>query len=127
MTSKSKFSPERRRTNRLIESPWVYNWKKKALVFVILDDDGNNNSISHLVGQNIALKDSRVGSRGINNLDSRTLTLPKLDIRNEMIVADRRKRGDESERDDDFVTPCEKSLGAEHRRSNRLIIFLLCI
>lgn len=39
---------ERRRSSRLIESPWIYNWPKKAPVYNNLDVEGGNSSEGQL-------------------------------------------------------------------------------
>ncbi|KAL1809459.1 hypothetical protein ACET3Z_026449 [Daucus carota] len=84
-------SSGRRRSNRLIESPWVFNWKKKNPVFVDLED----------------------GRSSVN------LALDKLspkEARKESMDNDRVRGGDTTEDEDDFVTPGEKFTSSGKKR-----------
>ncbi|WOG95314.1 hypothetical protein DCAR_0414628 [Daucus carota subsp. sativus] len=52
MRSESTYSPGRRRSSRLIESRWVFNWPKKPAVFVNLGEDETGNSKHEVDGEN---------------------------------------------------------------------------
>ncbi|KAL1805777.1 hypothetical protein ACET3Z_028845 [Daucus carota] len=106
MASKSTNSPGRRRSSRLIASPWVFNWPKKPAVFVNLGVDETSNSKHELDGKTKSGK-IKVGL-GVENPPG---AVDRLDVRNEML---------ESEEDDDFMTPAEKFSNSGSKRPARI-------
>ena len=97
----------RRRSSRLIESPWVYNWVKKKHAFVTIDNDGHSCKAPGIVSGGTLLKKKIRGSVfGKSQVEGSTLR-PSLDIRSERMEADRMLMRDHLEEDDEFVIPRE--------------------
>lgn len=90
----------RRRSSRLIASPWVFNWPKKPPVFVNLDEDQIGNSTPKVDAKNNSGR--KKGSLGV--------------ISPPGVVG----RLETSEDDDDFVTPLEKFSSSGSKRPARL-------
>lgn len=59
----------RRRSNRLIESPWVFSWKKKEPVSVDLEDEENRKRSTNLASDKLSQKEAK------NNLSRTFATL----------------------------------------------------
>ena len=77
----------RRRSTRLIESPWVYNWPKKAPVYINLDSEESNlvdrqtknlnkkGTDKGSTMQNRKTKPIRMQSKGEKNLNAKFVRL----------------------------------------------------
>ncbi|WOG81981.1 hypothetical protein DCAR_0101140 [Daucus carota subsp. sativus] len=80
-------SSARRRSTRLIESPWVYNWPKKAPVYINLDSEESNlvdrqtknlnkkGTDKGSTMQNRKTKPIRMQSKGEKNLNAKFVRL----------------------------------------------------
>ena len=102
----SILSAGRRRSSRLIESRWVFNWPKKPAVFVNLGEDEIGNSKHEVDGENKSGK--KKGGLGVQTPSG---AADRLDIRNERL---------ESEEYDDFMTPPEKFSSSGSKRPARI-------
>ena len=76
----------RRRSSRLIESPWVFNLPKKQPLFLNLDEDENINNTIKVDGWNTPGNGKKSGNLGGQSSSS---VLTRQDIRIERIEDDR--------------------------------------
>ncbi|KAL1831416.1 hypothetical protein ACET3Z_001067 [Daucus carota] len=100
-------SSGRRRSGRLISSPWLYNWTKKKPEYVTIDDDGSSGSHPGIVSGGSLLKKKVRGSVIGKSPSEVTTPLPRLDIRRERMEADQMRQNGLDEEEDDFMTPAE--------------------
>ncbi|KAL1802555.1 hypothetical protein ACET3Z_031202 [Daucus carota] len=114
----------RRRISRLIESPWVYNWTKKKPGYITIDDDDYNCRPARIVSGGTLLRKKVSGSVFGKSQGEVSTPVPRLDIRNERMDADKMRVSVPDEEDDEFVTPREgfdssgkKTAGRSDRRS----------
>ncbi|KAL1805656.1 hypothetical protein ACET3Z_028724 [Daucus carota] len=101
-------SSGRRRSSRLINSPWVYNWTKKKLEYISIDDDGHSCRPPGIVSGGTLLRKKVSGSVFGKPQGKVSTPLPRLDIRNERMDADRVRPSIPDEEDDEFLTPQER-------------------
>ena len=97
----------RRRSGRLISSPWLYNWTKKKLEYVTIDDDGSSGRYPGIVSGGSLLKKKVRGSVIGKSPSEVTTPLPRLDIHRERMEADQMRQNASDEEEDDFMTPEE--------------------
>ncbi|KAL1825513.1 hypothetical protein ACET3Z_012291 [Daucus carota] len=101
-------SSGRRRSSRLINSPWVYNWTKKKLEYISIDDDSYSCRPPGIVSGGTLLRKKVSGSVFGKPQGKVSTPLPRLDIRNERMDADRVRPSIPDEEDDEFLTPQER-------------------
>ncbi|XP_063939410.1 uncharacterized protein LOC135148373 isoform X2 [Daucus carota subsp. sativus] len=100
-------SSGRRRSSRLIASPWVHNWPKKPPAFVTIDDDGESCRTPGIVSGGTLLRKKVRGSVfGKSHGEGSTST--RMEIRSPSLEANRMMMRDQLEDDDAFVTPREQ-------------------
>ncbi|XP_017226188.1 uncharacterized protein LOC108202309 [Daucus carota subsp. sativus] len=99
---------DRRRSSRLIASPWLYNWTKKKPEYVTIDDDGSSGKYPGIVSGGSLLRKKVSGSVVGKGPGEVTTPLPRLDIRRERMEADEMRRSAADEEDDEFMTPEER-------------------
>ena len=117
----------RRRSSRLIESPWVYNWTKKKPGYITIDDDGYNCMPARIVSDGTLLRKNVSGSVFDKSQGEVSTPVPRLDICNERMDVDKMRASVPDEEDDDFVTPREgfdSSGNQEHVQNEKTTITL---
>ena len=98
----------RRRSGRLIASPWLYNWTKKKPEYVTIDDDGSSGNAPETVTGGSSLKKNKRGEASIKSPGEVATPVNRLDIRSEWLDAERMRRSSGAKEDDDFMTPQER-------------------
>ena len=97
----------RRRSSRLIASPWVHNWPKKPPAFVTIDDDGESCRTPGIVSGGTLLRKKVRGSVfGKSHAEGSTST--RMEIHTPRLEANRMMTRDQLEDDDAFVTSREQ-------------------
>ncbi|KAL1802599.1 hypothetical protein ACET3Z_031246 [Daucus carota] len=102
-------SSERRRSARLIESPWVYNRPKREPVYVDLDEDGGGSfeGLHNPVRKLQKLQVQNPSAGGTKSGSDIAVNHGNLELRSEWEMGNGSQVAQDSEEEDDFVTPAE--------------------
>ncbi|KAK1396384.1 hypothetical protein POM88_006247 [Heracleum sosnowskyi] len=103
-------SEGRRRSGRLIQSPWLYKGPKKRPAFVILDASPTIEKfhVASEGGLTTVNKDISTNVVGLSGVEMRRLNVGgNLDVRSERRIYNRAESANMSDEDDVFVTPGE--------------------
>lgn len=100
---------ERRRSARLIESPWVYNRPKRGPVYVDLDEDGGGSfeGLHNPVRKLQKLQVQNPSAGGTKSGSDIAVNHGNLELRSEWEMGNGSQVAQDSEEEDDFVTPAE--------------------
>lgn len=100
----------RRRSARLIESPWVYNWPKKAPIYINIDSDNSilvDRRTKTMNKKGIEQVNTLQYGRGATSGSNNVVQIGSLDIRSEWGMGKVSDGNVFKDDDDNFVTPYE--------------------